>query len=171
MKKLLLFCSYHKRKRLWPVLRLHSSIFLGKLRQIMVIPSQDSLPPGQDSNLGFPDYDTVWMIEHRTGISRQNSHKGHFPTSSPCVSVLGFSNDTVSNSVSSDNTMIRWTINWRGCGRKHSWPDYVTIPELFWRDWGILQKTNKSLSIAGLWDNIWIWDLRNLIVHISPSKY
>jgi hypothetical protein len=50
-------------------------------------------------------------------------------------------------------------MNWEGCRRKRSWPNWMPYPDVYWRDWGQLR--NISLRLANLWADIWTRDLPN----------
>jgi hypothetical protein len=47
----------------------------------------------------------------------------------------------------------QWTMNWKGLGKKWLWPNWGTIPTIFWKDWDKQWKTLGGIGdvLAEIW--------------------
>jgi hypothetical protein len=51
-------------------------------------------------------------------------------------------------------------MNWKGCGRKQSWPDLRYYPGICLE--GLRKSSKTPVRIADFWAKIWILDLPNM---------
>jgi hypothetical protein len=59
----------------------------------------------------------------------------------------------------------RWIMNWKGFGRKRSWPNGVTIPAFLWRDW---KKIRLSRNTAKYFSLKWQLTIERLLLTDPP---
>jgi hypothetical protein len=55
-------------------------------------------------------------------------------------------------------------LNWKGCGRKWSWPNLRCYPDIFLEG---LRKSTKKLGIVSLEADVWTQDLSNMNSSVS----